>query len=107
VLNWPILTTIRQAAEYVERNLYPSQRVGAAVHAVLGDSDEEFMIIGRARASDDWVAGMQAAVEARKIKMTSQNHVPFEFLIERVHWALWEGLGTPEIHRVAKSWRAE
>src|SRR3990172_3362475 len=78
-----------------------------AIHAVLGEDDEEFMIIGRALASDDWATSMQAAVEARKIKMTSHNHVPFEFLIERVNWAVWDGLGPADIRRVAKSWRAE
>jgi len=77
-----------------------------AIHAWLGDSDEEFMIIARATPSDDWATRMQAAVEAKKINMTSQNDVAFEFSIERVHWALWEGLGTPGIRRVAESWRA-
>jgi hypothetical protein len=77
-----------------------------AVHAVLGDSDEEFMIIGRALPSDDWATSMLGAIEARKISMTSQNHVPFEFTLERVHWAIWEGLGTPDIHRVAERWQA-
>ena len=78
-----------------------------AIHAVLGEDDEEFMIIGRALASDDWATSMQAALEARKIKMTSHNHVPFEFLIERAHWAVWEGLGTPDIRRRSERWRSE
>jgi len=77
------------------------------IHAMLGDSDEEFMIIGRAVPSDDWATSMQAAIEARKINMTSHNHVPFEFMIESVHWAVWEGLGTPEIHRLAERWQAK
>jgi len=50
---------------------------------------------------------MQAAVEARKINMTSRNHVPFEFMVERVHWAIWEGLGTPDIRRRAERWEAD
>jgi hypothetical protein len=77
-----------------------------AIHAMLGEDDEEFLIIGHAVVSDDWATGMQAAVEARKIKMTSKNHVPFEFMIERVHWAIWEGLGTPDIRRRAERWEA-
>jgi len=77
-----------------------------AIHAMLGDSDEEFMILGHAVVSDDWATSMQAAIEARKIKMTSQNHVPFEFMIERVHWAVWDGLGTPEIARRSDRWSA-
>jgi len=77
-----------------------------AIHAMIGKDDEEFMIIGRAVVSDDWATSMQAAVEARKINMTSRNHVPFEFMIERVHWAVWEGLGTPDIRRRAERWQA-
>ena len=77
-----------------------------AIHAVLGDNDEEFLVIGRAVLSDDWATQMQGAVEARKINMTSRNHAPFEFMVERAHWAVWEGLGTPDIRRVAESWPA-
>jgi hypothetical protein len=73
---------------------------------MLGKDDEEFMIIGHAIVSDDWATSMQAAVEARKIKMTSSNHVPFEFMLERVHWAVWEGLGTPDIRRRDDRWQA-
>jgi len=76
-----------------------------AIHAVLGEDDEEFLIIGRAVLCNDWATQMQAAVEARKIKMTSSNHAAFEFMVDRVHWAVWEGLGTPDIRRVAKAWR--
>ncbi|MBI2912812.1 MAG: pyridoxamine 5'-phosphate oxidase family protein [Chloroflexi bacterium] len=75
-----------------------------AIHAVLGESDEEFMIIGRAVLSDDWATRLQAAIEARKINMTSRNDAAFEFMVERAHWAVWQGLGTPDIRRVAKRW---
>ena len=77
-----------------------------SVHAMLGKDDEEFMIIGRAVVSDDWASRMQAAVEARKINMTSKNDVAFEFTIEFAHWAIWRGLGTPGIRREAEAWRA-
>ena len=77
-----------------------------AIHAMLGKDDEEFLIIGRAVVSDDWATSMQAAVEARKINMTSRDHVPFEFMIEHVHWAIWEGLGTPDIGRRSERWEA-
>jgi hypothetical protein len=39
--------------------------------------------------------------------MTSRDHVPFEFMIERVHWAIWEGLGTPDIRRRSERWEAQ
>ena len=77
-----------------------------AIHAVLGENDEEFLIISHAVLSDDWETQMQAAIEARKINMTSSNHAAFEFMLERAHWAVWEGPGTPDIRRVAKAWRA-
>lgn len=47
---------------------------------------------------------MQAAIEAKKIDMTSKNDVAFELMVERVHWALWEGLGTPNISRRSERW---
>jgi hypothetical protein len=85
---------------------YPNLRHDGrfAVHAVLGESDEEFLIIGRAVASDDWASRMQGAVAARRISMTSRDDVLFELMIERAHWAVWEGLGTPDIRRRAERW---
>ena len=75
-----------------------------AIHGWLGESDEEFAIIGRAAVSDDWATRMQAAIEAKKINMTSKNDVAFEFTIESAHCAIWEGLGTPNIRRRAERW---
>ena len=92
----------KHTAKY--RNLLREPR--CAIHAMLGKDDEEFMLIGRAVVSDDWATRMQAAIEARKINMTSKNDVAFEFMIERVHWAIWEGLGTPDIRRRAERWEA-
>jgi hypothetical protein len=76
-----------------------------SIHAMLGESDEEFLIRGRAVESDDWATRMGAAIEAKKINMTSKNDVAFEFMIEFAHWAIWRGLGTPEIRRDAKTWQ--
>ncbi len=84
------------------RNLLRDPR--CAIHAVLGEDDEEFLVIARAAASDDWATRMQAAIEARKINMTSRNDAAFEFEIERAHWAVWEGLGTPDIRKISKRW---
>jgi hypothetical protein len=71
------------------RNLLRDPRY--ALHAVLGESDEEFLVTGRAVVSDDWASRMAAAVEARRIGMTSRDDVLFEFYIERAHWAVWRG----------------
>ncbi len=84
------------------RNLLRDPRF--ALHAVLGESDEEFLVIGRAVIADDWASRMAAAAEAIKIGMTSKEDVLFEFRIERAHWAVWEGLGTPDIRKVSKRW---
>jgi hypothetical protein len=76
------------------------------VHAFLGESDEELLIIGRTVVADDWATRMSAAVEAKKISMTSKDDVAFELTVERAHWAVWDGLGTPDIRRRAKRWQA-
>ena len=75
-----------------------------ALHAVLGHDDEEFVITGRAVVANDWASRLRAAVEARKIGMTSENDILHEFLIERAHWAIWQGLGTPNMRVVRKHW---
>jgi hypothetical protein len=83
-------------------NLLRDER--CAIHAVLGESDEEFMLIARAVVSDDWSTRLQAAAAARRINMTSANDVAFEIHIDRAHWAIWRGLGTPDIHRESERW---
>ena len=77
-----------------------------AIHAPLGDKDEEFLIHGRAIQRDDPALEEAAWEAARAIGMTSKDHVLMEFLIDYAHWAVWEGLGTPEIHRIARTWRS-
>ena len=76
-----------------------------SIHAPLGDSDEEFMILGVASLADDWATRMRGAIEARKINLTSHNDVVFEFRIDFAHWAIWHGLGTADIRREARTWR--
>lgn len=75
-----------------------------ALHAVLGEKDEEFLITGRVEVADDWASRMLAAAEARRIGMASRDDVIFEFLIERGHWAVWEGLGTDDPRPLRKRW---
>lgn len=77
-----------------------------SIHAMLGKDDEEFVVRGRAIESDDWATRMGAAIEAKKINMTSKDDVAFEFMIDFAHWAIWRGLGTADIRREAKAWRA-
>ena len=75
-----------------------------SVHANLGKDDEEFLLIGRVVVADDWGTRILAAIEAKKIEMTSKNDVVFELMIDRAHWAIWEGLGTRDMRRTAKMW---
>jgi hypothetical protein len=76
-----------------------------ALHAVLGKDDEEFLVRGRAVASDDWASRILAAVEAKRIGMVSKDDVLFELMIESAHWAVWENVATPEMRRIAKRWQ--
>jgi len=77
-----------------------------AMHAPLGQKDEEFLIHGRALPAEDPDSEALAWEAARAIGMTSEDHVLMEFLIDTAHWAIWEGLGTPDIRRVAQRWPA-
>ena len=86
-----------------ERNLRRDGRY--AMHGVLGQDDEEFLIRGRAVVSDDAASRALAHDAAKAIGMTTKEDVLMEFLIDRAHWARWEGLGTPEIRKVSKRWR--
>jgi hypothetical protein len=78
-----------------------------AMHAVLGKDDEEFRISGRAIVADDAKSRAIAYKAAEAIGMTTENDVLMEFMIERAHWAVWDGLGTPKISKRSQSWRAE
>ena len=86
---------------------YPNLRRDAryALHALPGKDDEEFLVTGRAVVADDWASRILAAAEARRIGMTSKDDVLFELHIERAHWAVWDGLGTPDIRRTAERWQ--
>jgi len=85
-----------------ERNLRRDGRY--AMHAVLGNDDEEFLIMGRAVVSDDAGSRALAHAAADAIGMTTKNDVLMEFMVERAHWAVWEGLGTPDIRRISRRW---
>jgi hypothetical protein len=75
-----------------------------AMHAVLGDSDEEFLIHGHAEPAEDAESEALAWEAARAIGMTSKNHMLMEFFVEFAHWGVWEGLGTQDIRKVSKRW---
>jgi len=88
-----------------ERSLRRDRRY--AMHAVLGKHDEEFRISGRAIIADDAESRALAHKAAEAIGMTTKNDVLMEFMIEREHWAVWDGLGTPNIRKRSRRWQAE
>ena len=86
-----------------ERNLRRDGRY--AMHGVLGQDDEEFLIRGRAFVSDDAASRALAHKAAEAIGMMTKDDVLMEFRIDRAHWGRWEGLGTPDIRKVSQRWR--
>jgi len=77
-----------------------------AMHAVLGKDDEEFLISGRAAVADDAPSRSLAHKAAEAIGMTTKDDVLMEFMVEHAHWAVWEGLGTPNIRKRSERWQA-
>ncbi len=77
-----------------------------AMHAILGKDDEEFRISGRAIITDDPDSRALAYKAAEAIGMTTKDDVLMEFMIARAHWAVWDGLGTPNISKRSQSWQA-
>lgn len=76
-----------------------------AMHTPLGEKDEEFIISGHALEADDAASRTIAHRAAEEIGMTTKDDVLMEFLIERAHWAVWEGLGTADARRITRSWK--
>lgn len=87
-----------------ERSLRRAGRY--AMHAVLGNDDEEFLISGRAVVADDGESRSLAHAAAEAIGMTTKDDVLMEFMIGQAHYAVWEGLGTPQICKRAQRWNA-
>ncbi len=77
-----------------------------AMHGMLGKDDEEFLISGHAVVADDPASRSLAYQAAQAIGMTTKDDVLMEFRIECAHWAIWEGLGTPDISKRSRRWQA-
>jgi hypothetical protein len=73
-----------------------------ALHAVLGASDEEFQIGGRARLVED--AAGRAAVHAAIAFQYKAEHPVFLLDVERCLWGYWEKAGQPGTRPVRRSW---
>ena len=84
-----------------------------ALHFLPGDNDAEFYLTGRARLVEDAATRAAVVEAARRTIMPDgqglqirQNEWLFEYDIERVMTAHWEGVGTPEIRVTRQWWRA-
>jgi hypothetical protein len=78
---------------------------GYVLHAMLGASDEEFQIAGRAREVTDPAerASVHAAIRFAAFR---RDDPIFRFSIERALWVYWERVGQPDTQAVRKRWRS-
>lgn len=75
-----------------------------ALHAPLGGSDEEFLILGRVVRHTD-VATFELVSDSAEHVIHESDWL-FEFLIERCLWGYWENVGQPDTYPVRRSWCA-
>ncbi len=73
-----------------------------ALHAPLGDQDEEFVITGVVRRVNDGPTGAAIAVAARHVIHASDWL--FEFLISRCLQGYWVNVGQPGTYPVRRHW---
>lgn len=73
-----------------------------ALHALLGEHDEEFTVRGYATA----IAGQQQwlMVAEQASYSVGAGHVLFELHIETCLWGIWERVGQPDTRAVRRRW---
>jgi hypothetical protein len=76
-----------------------------ALHAFLGENDEEFQMSGRAIevTEDAERAAVHAAIPFRSFSAADPL---FRLAIDRVVWVYWERVGEPDTYAMRRSWRA-
>lgn len=75
-----------------------------ALHAPLGQDDEEFMLAGIAmRVLDDALCAQIADVAPFD---PHSGSLLFELRIHTCHWTIWENVGQPDTRPVREAWRA-
>lgn len=77
-----------------------------ALHAFLGEHDEEIRIRGVAREVND-EAERHAVHEAIRFGAFDRSHPIFELALVRVGWVHWENAGQPDTRAVRRSWSAD
>lgn len=73
-----------------------------ALHAMLGEKDEEFMLTGQVKRVSGGVE--RAAVVSAAHHTIHDTDLVFEFLIKRALWGYWENTGTPDTYPVHQAW---
>ncbi len=74
-----------------------------ALHAFLGESDEEFQVSGRAEETTD--PSERAAVhDAILFPSFDRAHPIFRLSIDRALWVHWERAGQPDMKAIRERW---
>jgi hypothetical protein len=77
-----------------------------ALHAFLGENDEEFQVAGRAAEATD-EAERSAVHEAIPFQAFQRADPVFRLSIERALWVFWENVGQPDTRAVRRRWSAD
>ena len=78
-----------------------------AIHASLGSEDEEFFVSGKAVYRND-ISELRGAADLAMGFATGsadEQHLLYEFLIDRALWTTWENFGTPDHRPNYRRWR--
>jgi hypothetical protein len=76
-----------------------------ALHAPLGQDDEEFMLHGDAiRVEED--ARIAYVADAAPF-VPGAGAILFELLIDTCLWTIWENVGQPDTRPIRERWRAD
>lgn len=76
-----------------------------ALHAPLGDRDEEFVITGRVRRVRD--GATRAEIESEAGHVIHDSDWLFEFLVGHCLHGYWVNVGRPDTYPVRRQWRPE
>lgn len=76
-----------------------------AIHALPGPEDEELYVAGRATRILD-PGARQDALDAMPYDDADEQHLLYEFDLERALWTIWERFQQPGMRPVHRVWRA-
>jgi hypothetical protein len=75
-----------------------------AIHAMPGDEDEQFYIVGTAHRERD-PAARAVALAAMPYDDADERHILFEFFPHRALWTTWDNFQQPGMRPVHRAWR--